>query len=78
LFGRADRSCRKYNNFGDPLYAMADATQVTFWQEWPKAVSPRMTPSEKKDMAALLNKAIKDERSMWFRDKGEWASLPTE
>lgn len=50
---------------------MADATQVTFWQEWPKAVSPRMTPSEKKDMAALLNKAIKDDRSLWFRVKGE-------
>lgn len=50
---------------------MADATRVTFWQEWPRAVSPRMTPSEKKDMAALLNKAIKDDRSMWFRVKGE-------
>lgn len=54
---------------------MADATQVLFWQEWPKTVSQRMTAGEKKDMVALVNKAIKDDRSLWFRVAGESAKF---
>ena len=66
-----DDSCRKFNNPGDSVTLMADAVEAVYWREWPKVVSSRMTPGEKKDMAALLNKLLKDNMSLFFREAGE-------
>lgn len=37
-------------------------------KEWPKAISPNITPEEKKDLSGLLNKLMKWGGSEWFRD----------
>ncbi|KAL7425129.1 hypothetical protein Q5752_000817 [Cryptotrichosporon argae] len=60
-------NCRQFNPPGD-ITAMADANERTYWQEWPKAVSSRMTPDEKKAMINLLRTAIKEESSFIFRE----------
>jgi hypothetical protein len=58
--GYVDHSCRQFNNPGFGVVEAADALQRVFWREWPKAVSSRMTPSERRDMSVLLGKALKD------------------
>lgn len=37
-------------------------------KEWPKAISPNITPEEKKELSGLLNKLMKWGGSEWFRD----------
>lgn len=60
-------SCRKFNPPGD-ITALADRVEDLYWREWPKAVSPIMSPEEKKNMIALLNKSLKDPVSEFFRE----------
>lgn len=47
---------------------MAGANEALYWREWAKAVSPRMTPDEKKAMVSLVNRAFKEPLSFIFRD----------
>jgi transcription initiation factor TFIID subunit 2 len=60
-------SCRQFNPPGE-ITALADALESVYWREWPKAMTPKMTGDERKSMLALLNKALKDERSFFFRE----------
>jgi transcription initiation factor TFIID subunit 2 len=64
-------SCRKFNPPGDPVVFLADSTEAVYWREWRKAVSPKMTPAERKDMSKLLDKLLKDDDSFIFREAGE-------
>ncbi|ORY34750.1 hypothetical protein BCR39DRAFT_514465 [Naematelia encephala] len=54
------KNCRQFNTPGDFAYQAAEATEKSYWREWTKAVSPRMTADERKAMSGLLSKALKD------------------
>jgi len=60
-------NCRQFNNPGDALTLFADALEATYWREWARLGSPRMTPEERKAMLSLLNRTLKDARSHLFR-----------
>lgn len=47
---------------------MAAMNEALYWKEWPKAVSPKLTPDERKAMSALVNRALKDPVSTIFRE----------
>ena len=42
------------------MAALADTTEAVYRREWSKAIDPRMTPEEKRAMASLLTKAMKE------------------
>ncbi|WVQ96010.1 hypothetical protein IAU59_003110 [Kwoniella sp. CBS 9459] len=59
-------NCRQFNPPGE-ITACADAVAAVYWREWPRVTSPKMTPDEKKAMGAMINQAIKNPLSEWFR-----------
>ncbi|WVQ77717.1 hypothetical protein IAR50_007407 [Cryptococcus sp. DSM 104548] len=59
-------NCRQFNPPGE-ITALADAVEAVYWREWPKAVSPKMNGDEKKSIGSLLNQALKNPLSEWFR-----------
>jgi transcription initiation factor TFIID subunit 2 len=59
-------SARQFNPPGD-VTNMAANNEALYWKEWAKAVNARMTPDERKQMATLVNKALKDPLSIYFR-----------
>lgn len=64
---RADDSCRQFNPPGE-ITALADGLEAVYWKEWPKAVSPKMTGDEKKATMSLINRALKEPISLFFRE----------
>jgi len=60
-------NCRQFNNPGDSVTGLADALEGTYWREWARVASVRMTSEEKKAMISLLNRVMKDTRSQYFR-----------
>ncbi|WWC92779.1 uncharacterized protein L201_007738 [Kwoniella dendrophila CBS 6074] len=59
-------NCRQFNPPGE-ITNLADIVESIYWKEWPKVVSSKMTPDERKLMGALINQAIKNPQSEWFR-----------
>ncbi|WVF68463.1 hypothetical protein IAT40_003229 [Kwoniella sp. CBS 6097] len=59
-------NCRQFNPPGE-ITACADAVEAVYWREWFKVTSPKMTSDEKKAMTALVNQALKNPLSEWFR-----------
>lgn len=41
-----------------------------YWKDWPKTVSSKMTADERKSMVSMLNQALKNPLSEWFRLAG--------
>jgi transcription initiation factor TFIID subunit 2 len=64
-------SCRLFNGPSE-AFDLANKMEMAYWREWPKAVSPKMTPEERKAMGALLNRAMREPASEWFRVAGEY------
>lgn len=44
--------------------------EEVYWRDWPKIVSSKMTGDEKKSMVSMLNQALKNPLSEWFRLPG--------
>ena len=63
----SDYSCRQFNPSGE-FTVLADLVEAAYWREWPKAVSPKMTSEERKNLQALIAKAAKDDGSFFFRE----------
>ncbi|WVR08077.1 hypothetical protein IAU60_005123 [Kwoniella sp. DSM 27419] len=59
-------NCRQFNPPGE-ITACADAVEAVYWREWPRVASAKMTNDEKKAMGHLLQQAIKNPLSEWFR-----------
>ncbi|OCF35231.1 transcription initiation factor TFIID subunit 2 [Kwoniella heveanensis BCC8398] len=59
-------NCRQFNPPGE-ITACADAVEAVYWREWPRVTAAKMTNDEKKAMVALVNQAIKNPLSEWFR-----------
>ena len=65
-------NCWQFNPPG-PITACADFVEKVFWQEWPKAVNPNMTPEEKKVVSGILSRSLKEAVGLLFREPGESA-----
>ncbi|WVQ66072.1 uncharacterized protein L199_004250 [Kwoniella botswanensis] len=59
-------NCRQFNPPGE-ITQCADTVEDLYWKEWPKVASAKMTPDERKAMGQLINQAIKNPHSEWFR-----------
>ncbi|OXC60064.1 hypothetical protein LQV05_005617 [Cryptococcus neoformans] len=59
-------NCRQFNPPGE-ITALADKVEEVYWRDWPKTVSSKMTGDEKKSMVSMLNQALKNPLSEWFR-----------
>nr|XP_019009377.1 transcription initiation factor TFIID subunit 2 [Kwoniella pini CBS 10737]OCF48158.1 transcription initiation factor TFIID subunit 2 [Kwoniella pini CBS 10737] len=59
-------NCRQFNPPGE-ITQCADAVEAVYWREWPKVASSKMTSDERKAMGSLINQAIKNPLSEWFR-----------
>ena len=70
------KNCRQFNVPGDSITLLADAVEAIYWREWPKAVSTKMLPAEKKDLSAMLGRALRDPVSLYFREAGELSRKP--
>lgn len=60
-------SCRQFNPAG-PITDLADHVEATYKREWPKIMSPTFTDAERKSMVALLNRALREDISYFFRE----------
>nr|XP_019043571.1 transcription initiation factor TFIID subunit 2 [Kwoniella bestiolae CBS 10118]OCF22501.1 transcription initiation factor TFIID subunit 2 [Kwoniella bestiolae CBS 10118] len=59
-------NCRQFNPPGE-ITQCADTVESVYWREWPKVASAKMTPEERKAMGSLINQALKNPLSEWFR-----------
>ena len=60
-------SCRKFNGLSD-LSNWADDVEEVYRREWPRILNPKLYPEEKKALAALLTRALRDPISVYFRE----------
>ncbi|KAK4688551.1 transcription initiation factor TFIID subunit 2, partial [Tremellales sp. Uapishka_1] len=58
-------NCRQFNPPGY-IPDLVSAIESAYWKEWPKAVSSKMTPDERKAMISLLVRAMKEPTAVIF------------
>lgn len=60
-------NCRQFNPPG-PITDAAAITEALYWKEWPKAVSQKLLPEERKALTAVINRSFRDPLSQLFRE----------